>query len=140
MWNGFDPMTMPQGYGASDQVRVLTFLLGVALIVWTWSMLRKRVLLISAGGIFTIVGFGLTGFAAFPAAFDSVAYAVGVKYPPVLYLIVILLGISGTLLHLASRVSALDDRCRRLTQEVAFLRSETEAARDGRVMVPRQND
>jgi Uncharacterized conserved protein (DUF2304) len=77
-------------------------------------------LLLSIGSIFTAVGLGLVGFAAVPTLFDRVAYAVGVKYPPLLYLILLLLCLSGLLLHLASRISLLDTRCRRLTQELAL--------------------
>src|SRR5690242_3028020 len=105
-------------YGVAPQGRVLALVLGIALCLWTWSRLGKRALLLSIGSIFTAVGLGLVGFAAVPTLFDRVAYAVGVKYPPLLYLILLLLCLSGLLLHLASRISLLDTRCRRLTQEL----------------------
>lgn len=111
-------------YGVAPQGRVLALVLGIALCLWTWSRLGKRALLLSIGSIFTAVGLGLVGFAAVPTLFDRVAYAVGVKYPPLLYLILLLLCLSGLLLHLASRISLLDTRCRRLTQELALRDAE----------------
>ena len=117
-------LTNAGSYGASPEARMLVFVLGVVLCVWTCSRLGKRALLISVGAILLSIGLGLIAFAQAPAIFDRVAYTFGVKYPPLLYLIVLLLCISGVLLHLASRISVLDTRCRRLTQEIAFLKSE----------------
>ena len=113
-------------YGVTPQARVLVFLLGLALCVWTWTRLRKRALLLSVGSILTAVGLGLICFSFMPVAFDYVAYRVGVKYPPLLYLIIALLVLAGLLLHLAARISVLDTRCRRLTQEVSLLTAEME--------------
>jgi len=118
-------------YGVTPQARALVFLLGLALCFWTWTRLRKRALLLSVGSILTAVGFGLVCFSFMPVAFDFVAYRVGVKYPPLLYLIVALLVLAGLLLHLAARISWLDTRCRRLTQEVSLLNAELEARRLG---------
>jgi len=113
-------------YGVTPQARLLACLLGLALCAWTWTRLRKRALLLSVGSILTAVGLGLVAFSLAPVAFDFIAYRLGVKYPPLLYLIIALLVLAGLLLHLAARISVLDTRCRRLTQEVSLLTADLE--------------
>jgi len=113
-------------YGVTPQARLLACFLGLALCGWTWTRLRKRALLLSVGSILTAVGLGLVLFSLAPVAFDYVAYRLGVKYPPLLYLIIALLVLAGLLLHLAARISVLDTRCRRLTQEVSLLTADLE--------------
>ena len=115
-------------YGATAQARLLALACGTALCAWTWSRLGKRSLLLSVGSILTAAGLGLVTFALAPSVFDYVAYRAGVKYPPLLYLMILLIFLCGMLLHLAVRISVLDTRCRRLTQEVALLGAERHAA------------
>jgi hypothetical protein len=72
------------------------------------------------GGIFMTIGFGLIGFAVTPGVFDQFAYLLGVKYPPLVYLIFALILLLALNVHLAARVSLLDLRCRKLAQELAI--------------------
>jgi len=106
--------------GATGHARIVIFAFGVLLLLWTVSRLGKRSLLVSLGGVFMTVGAGLIGFAIVPGAFDQFAYLLGVKYPPLIYLIVALIALLALNVHLAARVSLLDVRCRRLAQEIAI--------------------
>lgn len=118
--------TLGISFGVSHEARLFVLVIGIALCGWTFSRLGKRSLLLSMGSILIAVGVGLICFASFPSLFDRGAYALGIKYPPLLYLIILLLCLSGMLLHLASRISLLDTRCRRLTQELAFLQHQAQ--------------
>jgi hypothetical protein len=111
-------------YGATIPARILAFLLGLGLFAWTCFRIRRRVLLLSIGSLLISIGFGLIAFAVVPGVFDALAYGMGVKYPPVFYLLLFVVGMSAVLLHMAARISALDIRCRKLTQELALLPHE----------------
>lgn len=122
---------MPVDLGASQighlspEARVLTCLCGLALFGWSLLKLRRRSALIPTCSLFLTVGVLFMTFTAFPNAFDQLSYAVGVKYPPVLYLIGCLFVLILLIVHLATRLSAVDERCRRLAQEVALQQART---------------
>jgi hypothetical protein len=118
-----DPVTAQlthQVTGASPGARMFVFVLGLVLIGWTFGNLRKRALLISMGSLFLAIGVLLIGFGIVPGVFNQISYTLGVQYPPLLYLIgaVVLLMLINV--HLATRLSLVDIRCRRLAQELAL--------------------
>jgi hypothetical protein len=80
------------------------------------------------------IGAGFMAFAVAPGVFNSLAYAIGIRYPPLLYLILAVLSLSVVILHVAARLSLIDERCRRLAQETA-LREAADMALRARVDV-----
>jgi hypothetical protein len=113
--------------GATGPARVIILLFGLFLCAWTVARLGRRSLLVPLGGLFMTIGCGLIGFAVAPGVFDQFAYLLGVKYPPLMYLIFALIALLALNVHLAARVSLLDIRCRRLAQELAIAAAEREA-------------
>ena len=108
----------------SIQARIFAFVGGLALCVWTLTKLRNRVLLISICSLFISVGLGLVCFSAVPNFFDQLSYSVGVQYPPVAYLTVTLLLVMVIIVVMALRLSLVDERCRRLAQEIALMQHQ----------------
>jgi hypothetical protein len=106
--------------GATIQARLFVLLLGVVLSAWTMAKLRDRRLLVALGSVFLAISAGLMLFAAFPASFDALSYRLGVKYPPLLYVILAVVALLAVNIVLAARLSVLDVRCRRLAQELAL--------------------
>ena len=101
--------------------RGFAFALGMGLCLWTLTKLRKRTLLVSICSFFITVGLGLILFSIIPTFFDQLAYSLGVQYPPVAYLIAVILLLMVIIVFLASKISSIDERCRRLAQELALL-------------------
>lgn len=112
-------VNIPQG--ASIKARVFALSCGLFLFAWSLLKIRKRTLLISTCSMFIAVGVGLMLFAVFPSFYDAVSYAVGIQYPPLMYMVLAILVLMMIIIHLASRVSLLDERCRKLAQELALL-------------------
>lgn len=119
--------------GATGHARIVIFAFGVLLLAWTVSRLGRRSLLVPLGGVFMTIGAGLIGFAIIPGVFDQAAYLLGVKYPPLIYLIIALIALLALNVHLAARVSLLDVRCRRLAQEIAMQSAGNGTANDSGV-------
>jgi hypothetical protein len=109
----------------SWQARAFTFACGITLCLWTLTKLRNRALLISICSIFIAVGLGLVSFSLAPMFFDQLSYSIGVKYPPSAYLIIAILLLMAIIVLLALKLSLIDERCRRLAQEIALIRYET---------------
>jgi len=117
--------------GASPAARVFALCCGAALFAWTVQKLRNRRLLISICSLLMAIGAGLIAFAVAPGVFNGLSYLVGVKYPPLLYLIVVILSLLVVLLHLAARLSLVDERCRRMAQEIALQRNSKNVVMSG---------
>lgn len=104
----------------SREARFLTGCCGLALVGWSLVKLRRRSALVTTCSLFLAVGLLFLAFTAFPDAFDGMSYLLGVKYPPVLYLVGCVFVLILMIVHLATRLSSVDKRCRRLAQEVAL--------------------
>ena len=113
-----DPIGHP-----SLEARLLTGCCGLALSGWSLLKLGRRSALVPTCSLFLTVGLLFMAFAAFPDAFDKASYALGVKYPPVLYLMGCVFILILLIVHLATRLASVDERCRKLTQEVALLQA-----------------
>lgn len=130
----------PLGH-VSTEARVLTLLCGVGLCLWALLKLRRRSLLAPTCSLFLTVGGVFILFAAFPNSFDRLSYLVGVKYPPVLYLMACVLALILMIIHLAARISLLDERCRRMAQEMALREASVSVAdADGQRWPPSSRD
>jgi Uncharacterized conserved protein (DUF2304) len=106
----------------SWQARSFTLACGIVLSLWTLTKLRNRALLVPICSLFITVGLGLITFSAAPMFFDTLAYSVGVQYPPLVYLIVAILLLMAIIVVFAIKLSSVDERCRRLAQELALMR------------------
>jgi hypothetical protein len=112
----------PLGH-VSPEARVLIPLCGLGLCIWSLLKLRRRSLLVPTCSLFLTVGPVFIFFAAFPGFFDRLAYLIGITYPPVLYLIGCIIILMVMIIHLAFRLSLIDERCRRMAIELALLGS-----------------
>lgn len=128
----FGSGTTAVGYVAVE-ARVLILLCGLGLCAWSLLKLRRRSLLVPTCSLFLAVGSAFILFAAFPGIFDRLAYFSGISYPPVLYLIGCVVILIMMIIHLAFRLSLIDERCRRMAIELALLGGPPGAHRDGEV-------
>jgi len=110
----------PVHLGPTIAARTLILVSGLLVCGWTLYKLRRRGLLVPLGSLFLSTGAILISFSVFPGVFDRLAHALGIDYPPVLYLVGLAILLMLLTIQLAARVSVLDIRCRRLTQELAI--------------------
>lgn len=106
----------------SWQARAFTLVCGLALCLWTLTRLKNRALLLSICLLFIAIGLGLISFSAVPALFDYTAESIGIQYPPLAYVMITIVLLMIVIVALATKVSTLDERCRRLAQELALRR------------------
>jgi hypothetical protein len=107
-------------------LKISTFLLSVFLLVWIFSLVRRRLLMeeysflwICIAGIFLALSF-------FHPIMDKVAHALGIEYGPsalFLFFNVVTLFI---LIHVSIQLSDYKSKKRILAQEIALLRDKVE--------------
>ncbi len=107
--------------GATPHARMLVAALGVALCIWVMTKIRNRRLMIPIGTLLLAGGVALMAFSAFPQPFDRLASFFGVYYPPVFYLVLSNVALTLLLLHFGLRLSVVDERCRKLAQNLTLL-------------------
>jgi hypothetical protein len=113
--------------GISPQARVFMALCGLLFLLWTVSRLRKRHLLVPVSAAFIGICLAFIVFAIIPNTFDQLAFALGIKYPPLLYEMAAYFLLIVLIADMAGRLSVLDERCRRLAQEIALLKNAHES-------------
>ena len=108
----------------SPHARVVVLLIGLGLCGWVITKIRNRTVLIPTCSLLLAIGGGILAFAAWPSFFDHLSNLAGIAYPPVFYFLFAFLGLFLVVLHLATRLSITDERCRKLSQEIALLKAE----------------
>ncbi len=98
----------------------LLIVIGVILLVRSGKISEKYAVLWLVVGVIAIV------LAAYPPLLTAMAELVGVYVPSNLLFALSILLLVGVCMHLSLEVSRLEDRVRRLAEESAILRHETE--------------
>jgi len=114
----------------SPRARLLVLCIGLGLCAWVVTKMRNRTVLIPTCTLLLAVGAGILGFAAWPSFFDRLSRLLGIYYPPVFYFLFAFIGLFAVVLHLATRLSITDERCRKLSQEIALLKAAQKTETD----------
>jgi hypothetical protein len=105
------------------KLNILTFIVGVLLLIVIFELLRRRQLREKYAVLWIVVGIGVIPLALFPRGLDTVARLIGVAsgVSLVLFLGILLLLLICT--HLSWEVSRLEEETRTLAEEVALIRT-----------------
>jgi hypothetical protein len=106
------------------KLTVLTAIIGLALLVIIFELLRRRQLREKYALVWGAVAIVVVPLALFPRLLDTVSSVVGVASGVSLVLFLGLVFLLVLSLHLSWEVSALEEETRTLAEEVALLRTE----------------
>jgi hypothetical protein len=106
------------------KLTILTAIIGFALLVIIFELLRRRQLREKYALLWGTVAVVVVPLAAFPRLLDAVSSVVGVASGVSLVLFLGLVFLLVLSLHLSWEVSALEEETRTLAEEVALLRTE----------------
>lgn len=114
----------------SPSLRVTLWMIGLLFSgLGVWMVARRHVnernVLVWLGGIFTILI-----LTADPGLLNSVAYTLGVEYPPSLLFLIAILTLLGISLYQASQISILRMQVQRLSQSLALMPHQSTSPRD----------
>jgi hypothetical protein len=131
-----DPTTIPGGL--TPTARVLVAVLGIGAVVFILVLLRRRKLRSKYALLWIGLALVLGVLGLFPGLLTFVSEAVGIFYPPALFLLVAVGFLFGVVIQFSWELSRLEERSRTLAEEIALLRAE---GRDpaGPVSAPDEN-
>ncbi len=112
--------------GLTTEAHLFVALVTVAALAFVLRLLRRGQIESRYGLLWvaTIVPLGL--LAAFPGLLTNISEAVGVFYPPALFLLLAVAFLFLVVVQFSYELSRLNERTRTLAEEVALLRAERE--------------
>ena len=136
-------MSMPGGIPVGDvstagrSIFWLIPLAGFFFVLVLIDLIRKRRLLETHAllWILTFIVVAVSPF--FLPLLNDLAYAVGIFYPPALYLLIAIFFLMANTLRNTLDISRLTEQNRRLTQELSILRNQVERTQDDSGVSPR---
>ncbi len=121
----------------STKAHVLLVLMTLGSLLFILRLVGRRVLRAKYALLWLTVGMVLVVMAAVPGALDAAAEWMGVNYEPALFLMLALAFLFVLAVHFSWELSRLEERVRRLAEEIALLRqtvdSQPDRAGDARV-------
>jgi hypothetical protein len=117
-----DPTTIPGGL--TPQARILVAVLGVGAVVFILVLLRRRKIKSKYALLWTGLALGLGVLGLFPGLLTAISEAVGIFYPPALFLLVAVGFLFAVVIQFSWELSRLEERSRTLAEEIALLRAQ----------------
>lgn len=122
-----DPGLAPGGL--TPEARVFVGVVGIGAVVFILVLLRRRQLRGKYALLWTGLAVVLGVLGLFPGLLTRVSEAVGIYYPPALFLLVCVGFLFAVVIQFSWELSRLEDRSRLLAEELAILRADRPAAR-----------
>jgi hypothetical protein len=107
----------------SDRAHLLVVLIATVPALFVLRLVRKRALRAKYSLLWLAVGAVLLVTALFPGIIDHAADAMGIAYPPVIYLMIAIVFLLVVVMHFSWELSRLEERTRTLAEEIALLRA-----------------
>lgn len=106
----------------TPRAQALVVLIAVSCIGFIVRMVRRRQIKVKYLLLWLIVALAASVLAAFPRGFDLVAQWAGVAYPPTFLFLMAIAFLLFVVIQFSWELSRLEDRTRRLAEELALLR------------------
>ncbi len=98
-------------------------LVSLTSLAFVLRMVRRRQLRAKYSLLWVCVGVGMLFIAIAPGVLDRVAHAMGIDYPPAVYLLVAVAFLLVVVVHFSWELSRLEEKTRTLAEELALLRA-----------------
>ena len=112
------------------ELRLIMLVIIVGLLIFFYSMLRKKKLDLKYCLVWVIALLGIAVFCAFPRLLDNLSELLGIGVPVNTLFLVCIAFLACICISLTIVVSRLADRLRKLTQNIAILECESEKSDD----------
>ena len=109
---------------------ILVVILTVFCLVFILRLVRRRAMRAKYAILWLSIGVVLVGLAASPRTLDRVSGWVGIYYAPATFFLIAITLLFLIVIHFSWELSRLEDRSRRLAEELALVRLERELEHD----------
>jgi hypothetical protein len=107
------------------KARILIALLSFFLFIFVLNLIRKRKMRVEYSILWFFISAIILTISAFYKLGDSIAYLLGIHYPPALFFFIAILFIVAILMHFSLEMTKLKDQNKNLIQELSLLKSST---------------
>jgi hypothetical protein len=109
----------------TTRAHVLVVLIAALPALFVLRLVRRRALRAKYSMLWLAVGAVLIVTAVFPGLVDRASDALGISYPPAVYLMIAIVFLLMVVMHFSWELSRLEERTRTLAEEIALLRATT---------------
>ncbi len=106
----------------SDKAHLFVLLITVLNVGFILRLVRRRQLRAKYAILWLVIGVALVSFAASPRLLDRVSVWLGISYGPATFFLAAITLLFLVVIHFSWELSRLEERTRRLAEEVALLR------------------
>jgi hypothetical protein len=107
----------------STRAHLLVVLVAALPALFVLRLVRARALRAKYSLLWLAVGAVLMVTAIFPGLVDHASSALGISYPPAVYLMIAIVFLLMVVMHFSWELSRLEERTRTLAEEIALLRA-----------------
>jgi hypothetical protein len=107
----------------STRAHLLVVVIAALPALFVLRLVRQRALRAKYSLLWLAVGAVLMLTAIFPGLVDHASEALGISYPPVIYLMIAIVFLLMVVMHFSWELSRLEERTRTLAEEIALLRA-----------------
>jgi hypothetical protein len=107
----------------STRAHLVVVLIAALPALFILRLVRRRALRAKYSLLWLAVGAVLVLTALFPGLVDHASDALGIEYPPVIYLMIAIVFLLLVVMHFSWELSRLEERTRTLAEEIALLRA-----------------
>jgi hypothetical protein len=107
----------------STRAHLLVVLIAAFPALFVLRLVRRRALRAKYSLLWLAVGAVLMITAIFPGLVDRASDALGISYPPAVYLMIAIVFLLMVVMHFSWELSRLEERTRTLAEEIALLRA-----------------
>lgn len=107
----------------TTRAHVLVVLIAALPALFVLRLVRQRALRAKYSMLWLAVGAVLVVAAIFPGLVDRASDALGISYPPAVYLMIAIVFLLMVVMHFSWELSRLEERTRTLAEEIALLRA-----------------
>jgi len=120
----------------SDRAHLFVALTTILSLFFVVRLVRRHHLKSKYSLLWLSIGVVMIALVAFPGLLDNASYKIGISYPPATFLVLSVAVLFMVVVQFSWELSRLEDRTRRLAEEVALLRAAhddlVEAVREDR--------
>ena len=115
----------------SDKAHVLVLLIALFNVGFIFHLVRRRQLRAKYSILWLGIGVGLVLFALAPKMLDRVSEWLGISYGPATFFLAAITLLFLVVIHFSWELSRLEERSRRLAEEIALLKTQSTDTRPG---------
>jgi len=108
------------------RIQILAVIGSVVLVFFIIELIRRKRLREEFSILWLAMGVVFLALSIFRGLLDQFSYVVGIGYPPAALFLILIMGLTGIMIHFSVAISELKETQKKLVQEIGLLKAAAE--------------